>query len=142
MILDLVKEQPGVHLAALVGQLDNQSADDIYALIASNGIYIDLHAAPLAEPDRVRVFRDAETARAFELVGIDERANGPLNADSNGRLVRASPADLREANRRYAILAPYLTGRPVGNTTTPKRTIRDWLARWPGATWVDLGRHS
>src|SRR5207302_3469182 len=103
VILELVKEQPGVHLAALVRQLDHQSVDDIYALIASNRIYIDLRAAPLAEPDRVRVFRDAETARAFELVRIDERANGRLNADSNGRLVRASPGDLREANRRHAI---------------------------------------
>jgi hypothetical protein len=137
VILELVKEQPGVHLAALVGQLDNQSVDDIYALIASNRMYIDLHVAPLAEPDRVRVFRDAETARAFELAGIDERANGRLNADNNGRLVSASPADLREANRRYAILAPYLTGTPVGNTTTPTRTIRDWLARWRVAERID-----
>jgi putative transposase len=56
VILQLVKQQPGVHLAALVGQLDNQSVDEIYVLIASNRIYIDLHAAPLAEPDRVRVF--------------------------------------------------------------------------------------
>jgi putative transposase len=136
-ILELVKEQPGVHLAALVGQLDNQSVDDIYGLIASNRIYVDLHAAPLEEPDRVRVFRDAETARAFEFVGIDERANGRLNADNNGRLVRASPADLREANRRYAILTPYLTGMPVGNTTTPERTIREWLARWRLAERID-----
>jgi hypothetical protein len=136
-ILKLVEEQPGVHLAALVGQLDNQSVDDIYGLIASNRIYIDLHAAPLAEPDRVRVFRDAETARAFELVGIDERANGRLNADNNGRLIRASPTDLREANRRYTILAPYLTGMPVRNATTPERTIRDWLARWRVAERID-----
>ena len=137
VILELVKQQPGVQLAELVGQLGNHSVDDIYALIASNRIYIDLHAAPLAEPDRVRVFRDVETARAFELVGVDERANGRLNADNNGRLVSASPADLREANRRYAILAPYLTGTPVGNTTTPKRTIRDWLARWRMAARID-----
>ena len=31
VILELVKEQPGVHLAELVGQLDNQSVDDNYA---------------------------------------------------------------------------------------------------------------
>ena len=102
MIPDLVKEQPGVHIAALVGQLDKQSVDNIYALNSSTRIYIDVRAAPVAEPDRVRIFRDAETARA----------NGRLNADNNGRLVRASPADLREANRSYAILAPYLTGMP------------------------------
>ena len=95
-----------------VGRATRQTEDDIYALNASTRIYIDVRAAPVAEPDRVRIFRDAETARAFELVGIDERANGRLNADNDGRLVRASPADLREANRSYAILAPYLTGMP------------------------------
>jgi putative transposase len=94
---------------------------------------------PLRSPSRtrLRVFRDAETARAFKLVGIDERANGQLSAYNIGALVRASPADLRAANRRYAILAPYLTGKPVRNATTPERTIRDWLARWRVAERID-----
>jgi hypothetical protein len=130
-ILKLVEEQPGLHLDALVGQLTNASVvDDIYELIARNRIYVDLHAAPLAEPERVRVFRDADLARAYELVGMQAPAKGHLSGEAHGQLARASPAELREANRRYAILAPYLAGMPVGHSGTPARTIRDWLARW------------
>jgi putative transposase len=136
-ILKLVKEQPGLHLDALVGQLTNAGVDNIYGLIASNRIYVDLHAAPLAEPERVRVFRDADIARAYELVGMQEPAKGCLRGEARGRLARASPAELRVANRRYAILAPYLAGLPVGHSVTPARTIRDWLARWRAAERVD-----
>ncbi len=136
-ILKLVEAQPGLHLDQLVGQLNNLSVDDIYGLIASNRIYIDLHSAPLAEPERVRVFRDADIARAFELVGMQEPANGGVSAETHERLARASPADLREANRRYAILAPYLTRMPVTHAATPARTVRDWLARWRTAQRID-----
>jgi len=136
-ILRLVLDQPGLPLDELIEQLGNPSVDDIYPLIASNRIYVDLHAAPLAEPERVRVFRDADVARAYALVGMQEPANGDLSAEAHGRLARASPADLREANRRHAIVSPYLVGMPVVQTTAPARTIRDWLARWRAAERID-----
>jgi putative transposase len=68
---------------------------------------------------------------------VQEPASSHLSTEAQGRLTRASPADLREANRRYAILAPYLAGVRAVDVTTPARTIRDWLARWRAAELVD-----
>jgi Mu transposase-like protein len=122
-ILKLVEQAPGLHLDVLVGQLNDLGVDNVYSLIANNGIYVDLHVAPLAEPERVCVFRDAQIARAFEVVGMQEPPNSRLSAEAHGRLARASPADLREANRRYAILAPYLTGMVVLHLATPREAF-------------------
>lgn len=44
-------------------------------------------------------------------------------------LLKASPTDLAEANRRYWIIAPKLHGQPA-NENTPERTVRDWLAKY------------
>jgi putative transposase len=68
-----VRDQPGLRLDELIGQLCNSSTDDIFALIASNRIFVDLRAARLAEPERVRVFRDADIAHACELIGCKSR---------------------------------------------------------------------
>ena len=69
-ILALVRQEPGLHLDELIAQLGEASNDDVYALIAGNRVYVDLKAAPLAEPERVRLFRDANTASAFLVVGM------------------------------------------------------------------------
>src|SRR6266545_30851 len=109
-ILALVGRQPGMHLDELVGDLGEASADDVYALIASNCLYVDLHGAPLAEPERVRLFRNEEIARAYALVGNSASAARGLGAEAQEQLTGASPADLQEANRRHAILTPHLAG--------------------------------
>ena len=41
--------------------------DEIYLLIATGGVYVDLSAAAIVEPDQVRVFANAETAAAYQL---------------------------------------------------------------------------
>src|SRR2546425_9080121 len=69
-ILALVGQQPGMHLDELVVDLGETSADDVYALIASNRLYVDLHTVALAEPERVRLFRDTEIARACAVVSM------------------------------------------------------------------------
>jgi putative transposase len=129
-ILALVGQQPGMHLDELVGHLGETSADDVYALIASNRLYVDLHAAPLAEPERVRLFRDPEIACACAVVGMAKSIAEEIGADAQGQLAHASPADLREANRRHAILTPYLAGLADDGGKASARTIRRWLARW------------
>src|SRR5205823_4957638 len=40
------------------------------------------------------------------------------------------PADLREANRRHAIITPYLAGVAAPPSAASARTIRRWLAQW------------
>ena len=67
-VLALVKERPGVQLAVLLDTLGEAQADNIYTLIASGRIYVDLHAAALAEPQQVQLFPDQETASAYALV--------------------------------------------------------------------------
>ncbi len=195
-ILTLVTNMPGICLNALLRRIEGWSSDSIYAMIASDQIYVDLHATPLAEPERVRIFRDEETARAYSAMGeacchstagaarsvalavgasitwdgrrwtivnpgltttallaedgtIVELANGTIEVligqgkvvgaaelvqagfsdEARERLLRASPDDFREANRRYAAIASHLSGGKTPGTT-PTRTVRQWLMTW------------
>jgi transposase InsO family protein len=130
-VLALVKDRPAVPLAELVETLGEAQADDIYTLIASGRVYVDLHAAALAEAQRVRLFPDEETAGAYALVCKARHiAGGGTVGEMPPELAVADPADLREANRRYAIITPYLTGVAAPSSAAPARTIRRWLAQW------------
>lgn len=63
-LLALFHGQESVLLSDLLSQAQNHEAtsDDIYRLIASGELYMDLRAAPLAEPRQVHVFLDRQTA--------------------------------------------------------------------------------
>src|SRR5205807_5479352 len=123
-------QRPGVQLAALLDTLGEAQADDIYTLIVSGRIYVDLHAAALAEPQHVQLFPDQETASAYVMVGNARTIAGGIAADIPQLLAEANPADLREANRRHAIVTPYLTGVAAASSSASARTIRRWLAQW------------
>lgn len=60
----LVTTQPGMTLHTLLHQ-DIVSADAIYVLIATARVYVDLDMVPLAEPARVPLFPDRDTALAY-----------------------------------------------------------------------------
>src|SRR5713226_2330310 len=45
-VLTLVEHRPGLQLAELLDTLGEARADDVYALIATDSIFVDLHAAP------------------------------------------------------------------------------------------------
>jgi putative transposase len=129
-VLALVKEWPGMQLATLLDMLSEAQADDIHTLIASGRIYVDLHAAALAEPQQVQLFPDQETASAYAMVGKARTNDGGIVADLPQLLAEANPADLREANRRHAIITPYLAGVAAPPSAASARTIRRWLAQW------------
>lgn len=196
-ILSLVASDPGSTLDELLRCATGASSDDIYTLIATEHVYVDVRAAPLAEPDRVRVFRNEEMARAYtvitgtssqpparnsrsvyvaagtpvvwdgkcwtivnlgettttlladdgavvelpnttfealvkqgKLTGTKDQVQMSICAEARELLVRAGPDDFKEANRRYAIIAPRLAGRPTVDDSTPARTVRHWLSRW------------
>jgi transposase InsO family protein len=76
-VQQLVSTEPGIALAELLTRLKSVTADAIYSLIVSDQIYVDVQAEPLAEPRRVRVFRDAETARAYLVVARRHPADAP-----------------------------------------------------------------
>jgi hypothetical protein len=65
-----VSAVPGLALDELL-QLNKESvsADAIFGMIAANILYVNLHAAPLAEPWRVEVYSSAEAACAAKPCG-------------------------------------------------------------------------
>ncbi|WP_334173566.1 hypothetical protein [Sinomonas sp.] len=198
----LVAQRPGIPLDELLGCLEGTASDAIYGLIATHRLYVDLRAMPLAEPERVCVFRDQATAQAYAvmitaaapptvarqsvslaagvsvvwdgqlwtIVNAGQTTTALLSADGSlvelppatiealigqGKLIapiapapvgisaqareclmRASPDDFSEANRRYAIIASCLAGAAPVTSTTPARTIRCWLAQWRKAEQV------
>jgi putative transposase len=67
-VVSLVTATPGLTLAELLGGEHGANSDEIYTLIATERLYVDVRAAPLAEPERVHVFRDEEIARAYMLI--------------------------------------------------------------------------
>ncbi|BAY10853.1 TnsA endonuclease N-terminal domain-containing protein [Calothrix sp. NIES-2098] len=67
-VLSLVSDNVGISLANLLSNLKEASADEIYTLIATEKLYVNLSAAPLAEPSRVHIFRDQQTANAYVLL--------------------------------------------------------------------------
>ena len=67
-LLGVITASPGITLAELLQDGALASPDSVYALIARNHLYVDLHAAPLAEPQHVFVYPDHPTAEAHALL--------------------------------------------------------------------------
>jgi putative transposase len=61
----LTTSHPGITLAELLQRLERATSDDIYMLLATEQLYVDVYAAPLAELEQVHVFCDERTARAW-----------------------------------------------------------------------------
>jgi len=62
----MVSAEPGISLSELFRHAaEGMSRHDIYALIASRELFVDLGTAPLAEPERVHVFANREAAVAY-----------------------------------------------------------------------------
>lgn len=194
-ILSLVASSPGIILSEVLQAVGSDS-DAVYTMIATDRVYVDLRTAPLAEPERVPVFRDQETARGFTVfaeISARNRIPGPqmVSVNAGGQIIwdgrlytivnagetrmvlttadgtvvslhkeqfemfvkqgeitgvsseeptigtvqeliaKASPKDLEEANRRYEIIAPFLTGSSVAEK--PNRSVRRWLKRFRDA---------
>ncbi|MDF0555056.1 heteromeric transposase endonuclease subunit TnsA, partial [Kamptonema sp. UHCC 0994] len=67
-ILSTVLTEPGITLAKLLHQETGVRADDIYTLIATEQLYVNLNTTPLAEPERCLVFSDQQTSLAYQLM--------------------------------------------------------------------------
>ncbi len=66
-----VAAKPGTPLAELLIEAADHgiASDCIYIAIVTDRIYVDLRAAPLAEPERVRVYFDEASARLYQDTG-------------------------------------------------------------------------
>jgi len=194
-VVSSVGEHPGITLQELLA-IGKIPSDIVFAMLARGELYVDLQTAPLAEPRRVRVFRDQETAQGYAVLRAASSGSHPfvtaalgasvvwdgrswtivnlgatqvtlLAVDSSlidlpqttfeslikaGQLsnpkesmlaeshpairellAKASPADFEEANQRYALIAPRLTGHRLDDKSIPARTIRRWVGRWKKA---------
>ena len=189
----LVADAPGLTLLEVFQRTPTVSADDIYIMIATDDLAVDLHRAPLADPGRVQLFLDAtllhheivvgprplavqagteviwdgrpwlianagETrvallaadgtlidlplprfdvlVRGGMVTGLGERREGSLSPEAREALAQASPAAYAEANRRYQLIAPHLTGEPTRHPALSARTVRRWVASYRRAESV------
>lgn len=60
-VLHRVKETPGITLAALLASLPEISANDVYVMIVTDQLGVDLRAVPLVEHNRVQLYPDRQT---------------------------------------------------------------------------------
>jgi putative transposase len=72
-LLAQITDEPGISLDKLLKEIKVATSDDIYTLVATEQIYVDLYAEPLAEPDRVHLFRDQEIAHAY--IALSSKTN-------------------------------------------------------------------
>lgn len=192
-VCKMVVESPGILLSELLTAGAEACPDLVYTLLAVGELYVDLHNAALAEPDRTPCYRNRETAQAYAITAFpaaSEHQQTPASQSGtwiiwdgrvwqlvnegehivsllaeNGavvelrqsvfhdlirqgqlrvehrtdsakrtqvvreRLAKASPEALREANRRYTIIVPKLSGQSVPSDV-PARTVRQWHLQW------------
>jgi len=100
-ILGQIRDKPGITLTELISYLRKATADHIYILIVQHKVYADLFAAPLAEPDRVHLFRDQETATIYTHAPATETFQNSL-ADQSFTLVPGT--HLSWDNRAWEII--------------------------------------
>lgn len=135
-----VQAEPGILLRDLLERVkDVAKHDDIYLLIASGGVYVDLGATAIVEPERVRIFANAVIAAAYQRACPDlEHPAGRNGAMTRPEavpgkafrlLTQASEQDLKTANKRFHYVKGHLDGEPI-SPAVPGRTLRFWLARY------------
>lgn len=65
----VVTNEPGLTLAELLRRIEPiTSRDDVFTLIAGDGLYVDIYKAPLVEPEKVQVFSSEQASIAHGLV--------------------------------------------------------------------------
>src|SRR6266566_6788808 len=70
LLQEQVAAQPGVRLAEILEAKGEITADMVYALVASEALYVDLTAFPLGEHQEVRLFADAASAAALPHISL------------------------------------------------------------------------
>ena len=93
----VVAAEPSIKLEEVFLKAEGvASRDDIYQLIATGDVYVDLNAAPLVEPHQVRVFPNKETATAYAHI-VEVPSNALAN---NPRFIDLAVGGAVEWNNR------------------------------------------
>ena len=77
-ILSKVKAEPGITYAEILLEVEGIDPDDINILIVTERVYVNLDAAPLAEPHQVRVFLNQEIAKAYSRIALTSSSSSPV----------------------------------------------------------------
>ena len=99
-VTSLLAAYPGMTLSELSGSA-KATVDEIYLLLVTNEIFIDLCAAPLVDPDQVYVFLDQETAFAYSQI---TRFRPPSPADGMSSFEFAVGMELSWDGRRWRVI--------------------------------------
>ncbi|MCP4356891.1 MAG: DDE-type integrase/transposase/recombinase, partial [Chloroflexi bacterium] len=129
-IIHRVQETPGGTLDELLCEIGEKHSDSIYRLIAISQIYCDLSRAALAEPRRVVVYKNEETAQAYRL--MTEAVHLPVAAPSRPIEV-ANGTTLIWDNRSWLVVN-------LGESKTWLRAEDESLVELPNIAFENLVR--
>ena len=139
----VIEAEPGIFLQQLLERTRGVvEPDEVYLLIASGQIYVDLSAGAIAEPDKVHIFANKETAIGYRLISDQLKPRGPTIEHANSQqsqvlegrgeafqlLAGASEQDLAIANQRFNVVKSYLADKTP--SSVPARTVRLWVAQY------------
>jgi putative transposase len=135
-VLAQVAARPGCSLEDLFRVTDDEvTRDDIYSLIATGDVFVDLQAASLPEPENVRVWLQKSLCGDDgheEPATTNPRAGTETAAERiQQHLFLASETDLAEATHRFHIVALAMRGET--HDAVPVRTLRRWIAAYRAA---------
>ena len=122
---------PELSLEDLLAASPVISPDDIYSMIATGILYVDLHRAPLTEPSAVLVFANKDAATGASWSPPGSTGHRPMPSQLAQRLAGASERELHTANERLPHVTALLRGEaPPAGPTVPSRTSRRWVAAY------------
>ena len=70
-VIERVQAAPGITIAALLAAAPGVRAHDVYAMLATEQIYVNLYAVPLAEHWRVQLYRDRHSHDASAHISVE-----------------------------------------------------------------------
>lgn len=154
LVLERVQQKQGITFAELLASLDRVKANDLYSMIASEQLYVDLGASPLVAHSSVQLYLDKSTHDAY--VNLEPHSLSPKNLTlpiptENSTFLKveaeqyftnkevqtlmsaASPQDLEQANYRLNLVQAYLDGFLKDNQNISLRTLQRWVKRFKEA---------
>jgi transposase InsO family protein len=144
-ILSTAAAEPGITMAELLTRAAGVHSHDVFRLIISRQVYVDLRRAWLGDEQQVQIYRDKEAADFLTLLG-EIRNQTPEIGVSTGHDKRhganitqelETKEEMAEAMRRWEIIKPALRGEPITDRTVTTRTHRNWIASFRRAAASD-----
>lgn len=153
-VLERVQQKQGITLAELLASWERVKANDLYSMIASEQLYVDLGASPLADHSQVRLYSDKSIYDAYVLIGSHQLDPNNLTLPTSTKdrtflkvetattiasnqiqalMSAASPQDLKQANYRSEIVQAYLEGKLKDPPHISLRTLQRWVKRFKEA---------